>query len=79
MRYHSRITVGVLMPRKKPSSHNTSWSSADVKKLRALARKRLSARAAAIELGRTRGAVAQKALALKIAFRSINRRRRRKG
>ena len=50
-----------------------AWSKDDVKNLRAYAKVRLSATQAAKRLRRTRGAVAMKAMALKIRFRSINR------
>jgi hypothetical protein len=50
-----------------------AWSKDDVKNLRGFAKAKLSARAAAKKLRRTPGAVAQKAMALGIRFRSINR------
>ena len=53
-----------------------AWSAEDVKTLRALAKARLSGPKVAKKLGRTRGAVAQKAMALGVRFRSINRKRR---
>jgi hypothetical protein len=52
--------------------HNSPWSAADLKKLRALAKAKLSARLAAKELGRTTGAVKFKAMTLGIRFRAIN-------
>jgi hypothetical protein len=51
------------------------WSKEDVKTLRALAKARLSWPQVANKLRRTRGAVAQKAMALGVRFRSINRKR----
>jgi hypothetical protein len=53
-----------------------AWSAEDVKTLRALAKARLSGPQVAKKLRRTRGAVAQKAMALGVRFRSINRKRR---
>jgi hypothetical protein len=53
-----------------------AWSKADVKALRALAKARLSGPQVAKKLGRTRGAVAQKAMILGVRFRSVNRKRR---
>jgi len=47
-----------------------------VKNLRSLAKEKLSGTQAAKKLGRTRGAVAQKAMKLGISFRSIRRKRR---
>jgi len=52
--------------------HNAPWTSADLKKLRALAKARKSARLAAIELGRTSGAVKYKAMVEGIRFRFID-------
>jgi hypothetical protein len=52
-----------------------AWSKEDVKTLRALAKARLSGPQVAKKLGRTRGAVAQKAMILGVRFRSINRKR----
>jgi hypothetical protein len=53
-----------------------AWSAEDVRALRALAKARLSGPQVAKKLGRTRGAVAQKAMVLGVRFRSINRKRR---
>jgi hypothetical protein len=50
---------------------NTAWSASDVRTMRKLARKKVSARIAAQKLGRSRGAVAFKAMRLGIAFRAI--------
>jgi hypothetical protein len=50
-----------------------AWSKDDVKNLRAFAKAKLSGAATAKKLRRTPGAVAQKAMALGIRFRSIKR------
>ena len=50
-----------------------AWSKDDVKNLRAFAKSRLSGTQAAKKLKRSPGAVAQKAMALKIRFRSNRR------
>src|SRR3984893_3188078 len=50
-----------------------AWSRDDVKNLRALAKSRLSGTQAAKKLKRSAGAVAQKAMKLKIRFRSVRR------
>ncbi len=50
-----------------------AWSKEDVKNLRSFAKARLSGPQTAKKLGRTRGAVAQKAMKLGIRFRSIGR------
>ena len=52
--------------------HNAPWTSADLKKLRALAKARKSARLAALELGRTAGAVKYKAMVEGVRFRFID-------
>jgi hypothetical protein len=54
-----------------------AWTPQDINTLRKLAKDRLSGRQAAKQLRRTAGAVAQKAMALGIRFRSINRKRRK--
>jgi hypothetical protein len=53
-----------------------TWSKEDVKNLRAFAKARLSGSQVAKKLRRTRSAVAQKAMALGVRFRSVNRKRR---
>lgn len=53
-----------------------AWSKGDVKTLRVLAKARVSGPQVAKKLRRTRGAVAQKAMALGVRFKSINRKRR---
>lgn len=52
-----------------------AWSKHDNKKLRAYARRKISARVAAGKLGRSPGAVRYKAMMEGVSFRSINRRR----
>lgn len=54
--------------KKKRPRHNRAWSAADLKKLRTLARARLSARLAAQKLGRTTGAVKYKAMVERVRF-----------
>lgn len=58
------------MPASK--KHNAPWTPKDLKKLRALARAKLSARLAARELGRTTGSVKYKAMTEGVRFRFIN-------
>jgi hypothetical protein len=53
-----------------------SWSKEDVKNLRSLAKARMSGPAIAKKLGRTSGAVSQKALVLGVRFRSIRKAKR---
>jgi hypothetical protein len=54
-----------------------AWTTEDVKNLRGFAKARLSGSQAAKKLRRTPGAVAQKAMTLRIRFRSINRKRQK--
>jgi hypothetical protein len=61
----------------KPGRLGKEWTATDVAKLKSLAKAKLSARAAAEKLGRTRGSVAQKALLLGISFRAINQPKRK--
>ena len=56
---------------KSSRKHNAPWTSADLKKLRALAKGKKSARLAAMELGRSTGAVKYKAMVEGIRFRFI--------
>ncbi len=51
------------------------WSEGDMKKLRQVAKARVSARVAAQKLGRSPGAVRYKAMMEGVSFRSINRRK----
>ena len=57
---------------KSARKHNAPWTSADLKKMRELAKKRMSARLAAKELGRSTGAVKYKAMVEGIRFRFID-------
>jgi len=50
-----------------------AWLKDDVKNLRSFAKSRLSGTQAAKKLKRTPGAVAQKAMKLKVSFRSVKR------
>jgi hypothetical protein len=52
--------------------HNAPWTDADLKKMRALAKRKLPARLAADELGRTAGAVKYKAMVEGIRFNAID-------
>lgn len=52
--------------------HNARWTSADLKKMRALAKAKKSARLAAIELGRSPSAVKYKAMVEGVRFRFID-------
>ena len=57
---------------KSARKHNAPWTPADLKKMRALAKAKLSARLAAKELGRSTGAVKYKAMVEGIRFRFID-------
>jgi hypothetical protein len=61
------------MAKKARRVSRVSWSKEDVKSLRSLAKARMSGPAIAKKLGRTVGAVSQKALALGVRFRSIRK------
>jgi hypothetical protein len=50
-----------------------AWSKDDVRTLRELAKAKLSGRAVAKKLKRSPGAVAQKAMKLKVRFRSVRK------
>jgi hypothetical protein len=52
-----------------------AWSKDDVRALKSLAKARLSGTAVAKQLKRTPGAVAQKAMKLRVRFRSVRRKR----
>ena len=56
----------------KSRKHNAPWTPADLKKMRALAKAKMSARLAAKELGRSTGAVKYKAMVEGIRFRFID-------
>ena len=58
-----------------PSRRIVAWSKDDVKNLRQFAKDRMSGAQAAKKLRRSPGAVAQKAMKLKIRFRSVRRKR----
>lgn len=51
--------------------HNFPWSKMDLRKMRALAKQRMSARLAAKALGRSTGAVKYKAMVEGIRFMAI--------
>jgi hypothetical protein len=57
----------------KAKRKSVAWSKDDVRNLRAFAKSRLSSTQAAKKLKRSAGAVAQKAMRLKIRFRSVRR------
>jgi hypothetical protein len=57
---------------KSARKHNAPWTPSDLKKLRALAKQKLSARLAAKELGRSTGAVKYKAMVEGVRFRFID-------
>ena len=57
---------------KSARKHNAPWTPADLKKMRVLAKAKLSARLAAKELGRSTGAVKYKAMVEGIRFRFID-------
>ena len=52
-----------------------AWSKDDVRTLKELAKAKLSGTAVAKQLKRTPGAVAQKAMKLRVRFRSVKRKR----
>jgi hypothetical protein len=56
----------------KSRKHNSPWTPADLKKMRTLAKAKMSARLAAKELGRSTGAVKYKAMVEGIRFRFID-------
>lgn len=59
------------MPKNTNRNHNRPWTTHDEKRMRRLARQKFSSKEAAINLGRSRGAVAYKAMMLGVHFRSI--------
>jgi hypothetical protein len=61
------------MAKAKSRRKLVAWSKDDVKNLRAFAKSRLSGTQAAKKLRRSPGAVAQKAMKLKVRFRSVRR------
>jgi hypothetical protein len=64
---------GGFMAKAKLRRKVVPWSKDDVKNLRAFAKSRLSGTQAAKKLKRTPGAVAQKAMKLKVSFRSVRK------
>lgn len=56
----------------KPKRLNSEWTPRDLQRMRALARRGVSAKVAAAELGRSRGAVAFKAMKQGVSFHAIN-------
>ncbi len=63
---------------KAPSNHGQAWTSADLKKLRQLAREATPTRVVAAKLGRTTASVAVKASSEGISFKGTGRRAARK-
>lgn len=57
--------------KKDTKRHNAPWTPAELKRLRALARARMSAREAAAKLGRSTGALKFKAMVERIRFHAI--------
>lgn len=53
------------------AQHKSAWTAKELRRLRQLARQRMSARLAAAELGRTPGAVKYKAMVEGIRFQFI--------
>jgi hypothetical protein len=58
---------------KQARRHMAEWSEHDVRRMRAYAKRRVSARITAGKLGRSPGAVRYKAMIEGVSFRSINR------
>lgn len=59
------------MPKKQNRRHMAEWTPFDVARMRKYARDGISAREAAAKLGRSRGAVAYKAMVEGVSFRAI--------
>jgi hypothetical protein len=59
---------------KRPSNHGKDWTAADLKQLEKLARQNTPTRVIALKLGRTPGAVAQKASFEGISLKPANQR-----
>ena len=64
-----------MAAKKKGARHMREWSEGDMKKLRAFAKSKVSARIAASKLGRSPGAVRYKAMMEGVSFRSSNRKK----
>jgi len=71
------FTRTIMATLKKTRRVSRAWTKDDIKSLRGFAKDLLSGRQTARKLRRTPGAVAQKAMALGIRFRSIKRGRRK--
>lgn len=56
----------------KPKRSGLDWTPGDLRTLRECAKKKLTARVCAQRIGRTRGAVAYKAMVVGVRFRAIN-------
>jgi hypothetical protein len=69
-RYDVLFFRGALMAKQRRRAISV-WSKEDVRNLRAFAKAKLSQPQAAKKLGRSRGAVAQKAMKLGIRFNSV--------
>jgi hypothetical protein len=61
------------MPHTFARRHQREWTASELKRMRDLAKRRISARVAAGKLGRSPGAVRYKAMMEGVSFRSINR------
>ena len=57
---------------KAPTNHGKGWTASEIKKLKQLARQRITTRVAALKLRRTLAAVAQKASVEGISFKPTN-------
>lgn len=57
---------------KQPSNHGKSWSPADLKELKVLAKKNTPTRVAGLKLGRTPEAVQAKASELGVSLKPTN-------
>jgi hypothetical protein len=66
---------GGIMAKAKLARRIVAWSKDDVRTLKSLAKAKLSGTAVAKRLKRSPGAVAQKAMKLKVRFRSVRRKR----
>lgn len=57
---------------KKPQNHNTQWTPADVKQLKTLANENTPTRVIGLKMGRTEGAVQNKASEEGISLKPTN-------
>jgi hypothetical protein len=62
---------GAVMP-KQPTNSGASWSPQDIKLLKQLAKENTPTRVMGLKLGRTAGAVAQKASSLGVSLKPTN-------